>query len=447
MFALAEPSLLGDEFVHVCGSVTDVTGLTVTAKGFAVPVGSMAAIQCGADSTRDSTPALVIGVRRDTTLLMPFRELSGISVGDRVVRSHGFDGVGVGHRMLGRVVNGLGEAIDGGKPIVMDAIRPIDRQGPAAMERRTIDEPLATGVRSIDSCLTVGMGQRMGIFAGTGVGKSVLMGMIARNTSADVNVVALVGERGREVGDFLAKALGKDGLKRSVVVVSTSDESPVLRVRACFLATTIAEYFRDQGKHVLLMMDSVTRMAQAQRQIGLAAGEPPTTKGFPPSVFGLLPRLLERSGRVAKGSITGLYTVLVEGDDLNEPISDAMRGILDGHIWLSRDLANRGHFPAVSVLESVSRVMPDVASDEHMKAARTLRRILASWRDVEDIVNLGAYVRGANIESDVAVSMKKEVDAFLVQPASESSPFGESVQSLTTLARKSESRRGAGAQK
>jgi flagellum-specific ATP synthase len=378
---------------------------------------------------------------------MPLRELSGISVGDQVIRIHGFDGVGVGHRMLGRVVNGLGEAIDGGGSIIMDSVQPIDRRGPGAMQRCTIDEPLTTGVRSIDACLTIGMGQRMGIFAGTGVGKSMLMGMIARNTSADVNVVALVGERGREVGDFLNKSLGKEGLARSVVVVSTSDESPVLRVRACFLATTIAEYFRDQGKHVLLMMDSVTRMAQAQRQIGLAAGEPPTTKGFPPSVFGLLPRLLERSGRMKHGSITGLFTVLVEGDDLNEPISDAMRGILDGHIWLSRELANRGHFPAVSVLESVSRVMPDVSSQDHKQAAQSIRKILAAWRDVEDIVNLGAYVRGANVDSDIAVAMKKEIDDFLIQPASTSSPFEQSVQSLISLARKAETRHRSHTQK
>jgi flagellum-specific ATP synthase len=259
----------------------------------------------------------------------------------------------------------------------------------------------------------------LGIFAGTGVGKSVLMGMIARNTAADVTVVSLVGERGREVGDFLRKDLGEEGLERTVLVVSTSDESPVLRVRACFVATAIAEYFRDLGNDVLLMMDSVTRMAMAQREIGLAAGEPPATKGYTPSVFGLLPRLLERAGNTDRGSVTGLYTVLVEGDDINEPISDATRGILDGHVWLSRQLANRGHYPAISVLDSISRVMVDVVDDDHVAAAREVRSVLAVWSEIEDLVNIGAYAEGANVEYDVAVKLKPRIDTFLRQAIEE----------------------------
>ncbi|MCH7814340.1 MAG: FliI/YscN family ATPase, partial [Planctomycetes bacterium] len=285
----------------------------------------------------------------------------------------------------------------------------------------------------LDALLTAGTGQRMGIFAGTGVGKSVLLGMISRNTSADVTVVALVGERGREVGDFLRKDLGEDGLRRTVMVISTSDESPVLRVRACFLATAVAEYFRDLGNDVLLLMDSTTRMAMAQRQIGLAAGEPPTTKGYTPSVFAMLPRLLERAGRTERGSITGLYTVLVEGDDINEPISDAVRGTLDGHIWLSRALANRGHYPAISVLESISRVMPDLVGPEHREAAANVKRVLAVWDDIEDLVNIGAYASGANVEFDLAVQMKPQIDELLRQGITERAPFEESRQALLEL--------------
>jgi len=310
---------------------------------------------------------------------------------------------------------------------------PLIRGAPPAMHRRVIDEPLGTGIRSIDALLTVGRGQRLGIFAGTGVGKSILMGMIARYTSADVTVVALVGERGREVGDFLRKDLGDEGLKRSVVVVSTSDESPVLRVRATFLATAVAEYFRDQGNDVLLLVDSLTRLAMAQRQISLAAGEPPATKGYTPSVFAMLPQLLERSGRTEQGSITGFYTVLVEGDDINEPISDAVRGTLDGHVWLSRSLANRGHYPAVSVLESISRVMIDVVDSEHLAAARRVGRILASWGDIEDLVNIGAYAAGSNADYDLALQGKPLIDAFLRQQIEERVDFADSRKELLSL--------------
>jgi flagellum-specific ATP synthase len=293
--------------------------------------------------------------------------------------------------------------------------------------------PLPTGIRSIDLMTTIGGGQRIGVFAGTGVGKSVLMGMIARNTRADVVVAALVGERGREVGDFIRKDLGEQGRQRSVLVVSTSDESPVKRVRACFVATAVAEYFRDRGNDVLLMMDSVTRLAMAQRQIGLASGEPPATKGYPPSVFALLPRLLERSGRTASGSITGLYTVLVEGDDISEPVSDTVRGILDGHVWLSRELANRGHYPAVAVLESISRVMPDLVSREHADAVANVKRVLANWAEIEDLINIGAYAAGSNPEIDLAVRMKPRIDELLQQRMDEPARMEESIDALLAL--------------
>lgn len=285
----------------------------------------------------------------------------------------------------------------------------------------------------MDGLLTAGRGQRLGIFAGTGVGKSVLMGMICRHTQADVNVVALVGERGREVREFVEKQLGPQGLARSVVVVCTSDEAPALRVRACFHATAIAEFFRDQGLDVLFMMDSLTRMAMAQRQIGLAAGEPPTAKGYPPSVFALMPRLLELAGRTQRGSITGIYTVLVEGDDIDEPLADAVRGILDGHIWLSRGLANRGHYPAVDVLNSISRVAEDVTEEEQQQAAVLVRRVLATWNDIEDLVSIGAYVKGANVDYDVAVQTREVLNAFLRQDRRTSSSFEQAAEALKQL--------------
>jgi flagellum-specific ATP synthase len=341
--------------------------------------------------------------------------------------------VPVGRQMLGRVVDGMGRPIDRDESFAVEAQYPVHGDPPAPLSRLPIDTPVPTGVRAIDLMLTLGGGQRVGVFAGTGVGKSVLMGMIARNTEADVSVVALVGERGREVGDFLRKDLGEAGLERTVMVVSTGDESPVMRVRACFLATAVAEYFRDLGRDVLLLMDSTTRMAAAQRQIGLAAGEPPATKGYPPSVFALLPRLLERAGKTERGSITGLYTVLVEGDDISEPIADAIRGTLDGHVWLSRELANRGHYPAVSVLESISRVMPDLISPEHLAAAQTVKRVLAVWADIEDLVNIGAYAAGTNAEFDLAVQMKPRIDELLKQGIRERAPFAESGDKLLAL--------------
>jgi flagellum-specific ATP synthase len=423
--------------MRATGRVVEVTGLTVIAEGLPVPLGAMCAIRARGGAT---VLAQVVGFRATglpasptATVLMPLSQPLGVAEGDAVTSSGALQSVAVGRQMLGRVLNGLGQAIDDHPPFRVEGHYPVHADPPGPLERRPIEQALGTGIRALDAMNTVGAGQRMGIFAGTGVGKSVLMGMITRNTAADVAVVALVGERGREVGDFIRKDLGEAGLKRTVLVVSTSDESPVLRVRACFLATAVAEYFRDQGANVLLLMDSVTRMAMAQRQIGLAAGEPPATKGYPPSVFALLPRLLERAGRTACGSITGLYTVLVEGDDINEPISDAARGVLDGHVWLSRALANRGHYPAVAILESISRVMVDVVDEGHVAAARAVRRVLAVWADIEDLVNIGAYVAGHNVDYDLAVQMKPRIDEFLQQTITEAAPLAQTQAAMLAL--------------
>lgn len=400
----------------ITGRVLSAAGLTIEAAGLPVPVGSLCEVQVGSGR---SIPAEVIGFRQKSTLLMPLDSAEGLTRGQRVRHVTSTQKVPVGPAVLGRVVNAMGRACDGGPPIAVDTWYPLQRSAPDAVVRPRIDRPLSVGIRSVNALLTIGGGQRMGIFAGTGVGKSVLLGMMARYTGADVAVIALVGERGREVADFIAKDLGPEGLKRSVLVVSTSDQSPPLRVRAGFVATAIAEYFRDQGADVLLLMDSVTRLAMAGRQIGLAAGEPPATKGYPPSVFAMLPRLLERSGRTATGSVTGLYTVLVEGDDITEPISDAVRGILDGHIWLSRRLANRGQYPAVDVLESISRVMPDVVSGEQVAAAQRVKRLLSTWAEIEDLVNIGAYAAGSNPEFDTVIQMRPAVEAFLRQSIGE----------------------------
>lgn len=440
-FADQRELIAGTSFLRLRGSVEEVTGLTVRARGFPAVVGGMCRVR---RRSGGEVEAQVVGVSGLEAVLMPLEPATGIGAGDAVLSDLRGQHVGVGAGLLGRVLDGRGRAIDGGAPPVTEEHRRIFDAAPAALSRTPIEEPLATGVRAIDGFLTLGTGQRMGVFAGTGVGKSVLMGMISRFTSADVIVVALVGERGREVGDFIRKDLGEEGRRRSVLVVSTSDESPVLRVRACFTAMAVAEHFRDRGKHVLLLMDSVTRMAMAQRQIGLAAGEPPTTKGYPPSVFSLMPQLMERCGRTSRGSITGLFTVLVEGDDLTEPIADAARGILDGHIWLSRDLANRGHFPAVSVLESISRVMSDVAGPTHVKAARGLRGVLATWASIEDLVNIGAYSAGSNAAYDAAIRMKPELDAFLRQDRSERASLEETRAALYELAALAGTGTGAG---
>jgi len=422
------------------GRVCAVRGLTVSAAGLPVPIGARCTIY-----TRRAGPieSEVVALHAGEAVLSVFGDATGIAPDDEVVCRSGPPRVPVGHDLLGRVIDAQGRPLDG-KPAPRLHVRyPLHRAAPPALERRPIDEPLGLGIRAIDGLLTAGRGQRLGVFAGTGVGKSVLMGMICRHTQADVNVVVLVGERGREVGDFIQGQLGPAGLARSVVVVCTSDEAPALRVRSCFHATAIAEYFRDQGLDVLIMMDSLTRMAMAQRQIGLAAGEPPTAKGYPPSVYALLPRLLERAGRTAAGSITGIYTVLVEGDDLDEPLADAVRGILDGHIWLARALANRGHYPAVDVLNSISRVAPDVTAPAHRQAALQIRRVLATWNDIEDLVSIGAYVPGANVDYDTAVQTRETVTDFLQQDRAASCALDETTQLTVQLGELIEKTRAA----
>ncbi len=412
------------------GRVLSLSGMTVQAVGLRAPVGALCRIETGPGRF---IAAEVIGFRNEFTLLMPLVEAQGLTRGQRVHHVTSAQKVPVGPMLLGRVVGAMGEAVDHREPIAADTYYPLHRVAPDAMKRPRIDRPLSVGIRSINAMLTPGRGQRLGVFAGTGVGKSVLLGMMARRTAADVTVIALAGERGREVQDFLQKDLGPEGLKRSVIVVSTSDQSPPLRLRACFTATAIAEYFRDQGADVLLLADSVTRAAMAARQIGLAAGEPPASKGYPPSVFAMLPRLLERSGRTEHGSITGLYTVLVEGDDLNDPVSDAVRGILDGHVVLSRRLANRGLYPAISVLESISRVMPDIVDAPQMQAAQSIKRLMAVWEEIEDLVNIGAYASGTNAEYDLAIRMRPAIETFLRQGIDEGFDFDASRAGLMAL--------------
>lgn len=430
IFAEQMRIIAGANPLGIQGRVASVSGLTVVANDLAAPVGATCRI---VRKRGDSIRAQVVGFQGEQVLLMPLMDPLGVGKGDVVEYLDEQQGVRVGDALLGRVVNGMGEAIDGKGPLRSQRTMPLSSSPPDPLERKRIDTPLSLGIRSLDALTTLGQGQRIGVFAGTGVGKSVLMGMITRNTEADVCVVALIGERGREVGDFIARDLGEEGLAKSVMVVSTSDQSPVLRVRACSVATTIAEYFRDRGKRVLLLMDSLTRVAMAQRQIGLAAGEPPTTRGYPPSAFSILPQLLERSGQTATGSITGIYTVLVEADDINDPVADAVRGVLDGHIWLSRGLAERGHYPAVDVLGSISRVMPDVVDEKHMRAAQQVKRALAVWRDIEDLVNIGAYAKGNNPEYDLALEIKPKMDAFLQQDMTMRVSFDETVTALQDL--------------
>jgi flagellum-specific ATP synthase len=365
---------------------------------------------------------------------MPLEEIRGIGPGCRVVARQQNAVVAVGSGLLGRVIDGLGNPIDGKGPVVSETEYPIYAPSLNPLLRRRIHKPLDLGVRVINGLLTVGCGQRVGVFAGSGVGKSVLLGMIARKTRADVNVIALIGERGREVNEFIQKELGEEGLRRSVLVVATSDRLPLIRMRGAFIATAIAEFFRDQGHHVNLMMDSVTRFAMAQREIGLALGEPPTTKGYTPSVFTLLPKLLERAGTSeSRGTITGLYTVLVEGDDANEPIADAVRSILDGHINLTRDLAMQNHYPAIDVLASISRVMDDIVDQNHRQNANQLKQIMATYRKAEDLINIGAYVAGSNPKIDHAIAMHDKINDYLQQDIGETVKFEDSVGQMAVL--------------
>ncbi len=419
------------------GKVLQVVGMVVEASGPSAPVGDICLVYPeGSLFDRDlAIPCEVVGFREERILLMPYGDMRGIQPGSRVVATRSQSLCQVGDELLGRVIDGTGNPIDAlGKPKCRRKYPLYGREiNPIARDR--IVEPLGTGVKAIDGLLTCGKGQRMGIFAGSGVGKSVSLGMIARNTSADVNVIALIGERGREVREFIERDLGEKGLERSVVVVSTSEKSPLVKARGALVATTVAEYFRDQGMDVLLLMDSVTRFAMALREVGLAIGEPPTTKGYTPSVFAALPRLLERAGmgEGGRGSITGLYTVLVEGDDMNDPVADTVRSILDGHVVLSRSLATRNHYPAIDVLASTSRLMMDIVDPEHRKLAGRMRRLLAAHRGAEDLISIGAYQRGTNPDVDEALDKRVAIEDFLVQGVEDSWSLEGAVGALQEL--------------
>ena len=416
------------------GKVTRVIGLVVEGIGRGCFVGELCHIEPVGGGPW--TPAEVVGFRDDRILLMPLGTPEGIGMGCRIrPTGHGAT-VPVGSGLLGRILDGLGQPIDGGAMPEPEGLRSLYATPLNPMERRPIEEPLDLGVSVLNGMLTVGKGQRVGIMAGSGVGKSVLLGMLARNVEVDVSVIALIGERGREVREFVERILGPEGLKRSVVVCATSDQAPLVRMRGAWLATTIAEYFREQGKDVMLVMDSVTRFAMAQREIGLAVGEPPATKGYTPSVFATLPRLLERAGNDSgPGSLTGLYTVLVEGDDMQDPIGDAVRGILDGHIVLSRDLAAAGHYPAVDVLASASRVMNLVTSPDHQELASTVRRLLAAYRQAEDLITIGAYQPGSNPTVDEAISRLGAINGVLQQHMDRKVSFEATIEALkATLA-------------
>jgi len=425
------PHLNSAILAGLTGSVVQTVGLTAAVADFPAPVGALVSIE---RQSGRGIEAEVVGFYDKHTLVMPLGSLEGIRRGSPVKLVRTARTLHVGDGLLGRVLDARGRCIDG-RPQPMLTDRLALRSKPLTpTERPRIDTPLATGVRAIDGMLTCGRGQRLGIFAGSGVGKSVLLGMMGRYTNADVTVIALIGERGREVNEFIQRELGPEGLARSVVVVATSNEPALLRVQAAFAATSIAEYFCRKGKDVLMVMDSVTRFALAQREIGLSAGEPPTTRGFPPSVFAQLPQLVERAGRTTEGSITAFYSVLVEGDDENEPIADAMRGLLDGHVWLSRRLAERGHYPAIDVLRSISRLMNDISSTAEKQAAQVLRKLLAVLHENEDLLSIGAYRPGTNRELDVAVAMRSQFNALLQQQVDEQVPFDEIRAAVSLLA-------------
>ena len=431
---------------EIVGSVSAVRGLSVLVDDLPVPVGALVRLERPRGSSsgpRAATDAEVrgevIGFDGPRSVVMLFGANDGIAPGTMVVGEQTAQTVQVGRSLLGRVIDGLGRPIDGGRRPLGTVARPLNPAPTSALQRRSINEPLPTGVRAIDAMVTVGKGQRVGIFSGPGVGKSTMLAIIARNTTADVNVLALVGERGREVREFIEGALGESGLARSVVVVATGDESPLLRVRAALVACAVAEHFRDLGADVMFMLDSITRLAHAQRQIGLTVGEQPATKGYTPSVFAILPKLLERAGAIeGGGSVTGLYSVLVEGDDLTEPISDACRGILDGHLILSRRLASRGHYPAIDVPDSISRVADVVCDSHHIAARRQILKLLAAYAEAEELINIGAYARGSNPDCDVAIAMKPAIDQFLQQKTEENADYATTCKTLLELAEASE---------
>ncbi|CAD7843589.1 Flagellum-specific ATP synthase FliI [Olavius algarvensis spirochete endosymbiont] len=402
--------------IKYSGRLKRVQGILLESIGPKAAVGEICHIM---PREGKSLLAEVVSVRDEMVQLMSYEPLHGLETGDLVIASGSPPDVSVGIGMLGRVLNALGMPIDGKGPISLQTRYPMFASPPPPMDRAPISKSIDTGIRAIDAITPIGRGQRMGIFAGSGIGKSTLLGMVARNTSADVNVIALIGERGREVREFIESELGEEGLKHSVLVVSTSDTPALARVRGAFTATTIAEFFRDQGNDVMLLFDSVTRFAMSQREIGLAIGEPPTTRSYTPSVFSLLPRLLERAGIASKGTITGLYTVLVEGDDLDEPVSDAVRGYLDGHIVLDRRLAEQNHYPAIDILASVSRVAPRIMGIEAAKTAAKIRKLVAAYRDKEDLIDVGAYAKGTNPDVDEAIDKREELDNFLIQGITE----------------------------
>ncbi len=415
-----------DDFQQT-GRVTQVVGLILESNGPNANYGDLCSVY-----PKQGKPILaeVVGFREQRILLMPLADLTGIGPGSYVTATGRPLKVPVGPRLLGRVLDGLGRPLDNKGPLVSSTSYPIVGETVQPLDRQRISKPLPVGVKAIDALLTCGRGQRLGIFAGSGVGKSTLLGMMARNTTADVNVIALIGERGREVREFLERDLGPEGISRSVVVVATSDQPAMVRLKGAMVATAIAEYYRDQGADVLFMMDSVTRFANAQREIGLAAGEPPATRGFTPSVFALLPKLLERTGPGRNGTITGFYTVLVDGDDMNEPIADAVRGILDGHIVLSRRIAERQQYPAIDILASVSRVMPEITDKEHQQRAAKLRAMMAIYRDSEDLINIGAYSKGSSAKIDEAIAHIDGIQQFLNQDVAEQPVWDEILQQL-----------------
>ncbi len=420
------------DLISIRGRVSQVIGMVIESDGPGIPVGSM----CEVDiyKGRGRIPAEVVGFREGKALLMPLGEMRGVEPGALIRMISGQPTVSVGNSLLGRIIDGLGNPMDGKGPILAEDHYPLYAEPLNPMTRERITEPVDVGVRAINGLLTLGKGQRIGIMAGSGVGKSTLLGMIARNTAADISVIALIGERGRELKDFIERDLGTEGLARSVVIVATSDQAPLVRMRGAYLAMAVSEFFRDQRRDVILMMDSVTRYAMSAREVGLAIGEPPTSRGYTPSVFSQLPKLLERAGTCeGKGSITGVYTVLVEGDDMNEPIGDAVRSIVDGHVVLSRDLANRAHYPSIEILGSVSRCMTDVVSDEQKAKAHELLSILATYRKSEDLINIGAYAAGSSVAIDQAIANIEAINGYLCQGVEEDADFESSVQDLLGL--------------
>ena len=420
-----------EEYVKYTGSVTSVIGLVIEASGPKSSIGEECYIRIskGARVIR----AEVVGFKEGKVLLMPIGDMEGIEPGCEVVATGHCVRVKVGPSLLGRILDGLGNPMDDKGPLLEDEYYPIMNNPPPPLTRRRITENLSVGIKAIDGLLTIGKGQRMGIFSGSGVGKSTLLGMIARNTSADINVIGLVGERGREVKDFIERDLTIEGLKRSVVIVATSDQPPLVRLRGAFVATAVAEYFRDRGRDVMFMMDSITRFARAQREVGLATGEPPVTRGYPASVFALLPRILERTGTSDAGTITGLYTVLVDADDMNEPIADGVRAVLDGHIVLSREIAARNHYPAIDIMHSVSRLMLDIVPRRHNECAKKLREVLATYNDSTDLINIGAYTKGSNKKIDYAISMIDGVNEYLRQDVFDRITYSDTVENLLSL--------------